>query len=463
MKIQEYKKICKYSDKVLLSKKSNYVTHAISSLHVLKEHPELIRQYSDISIKNFKKNNFFRKSIFFFLNFFSEKKNFYQKKNEKKNDKIDYLIISPLINSKFLNLKEDFYFGNIEKKLKEKLKVVLVLRNFTNIRSKKLFVKLNNKNRIILSSRSDIFSELSFVFLLLREYIYFKFNFKYFKYLSILDFASIIANLRLAKQVIEIIKITNPRIVLFTFEGHAWERVLNRAIKNYSKKILTAGYQFTVITKHQHSLFRPLKLGYNPDYIFTTGEITKKKFIDKYRRKVVAIESIGSNKFIKINKKKHLRSSVLIVPEAFESETKKMLQFSIDSANAFPNKKFIFRMHPMYSKFSILSKTILPENLIISKQNLNKDMEESRFLIFRGSAVVFQACMNNILPIYLKSKNELNFNPMLEVFPNILNIKTTTDLTKIFLNKKLNKHKLILKKFSNKFFKKSNFKFLAKI
>ena len=340
---------------------------------------------------------------------------------------------------------------------------MLVLRNFTNIRSKKLFVKLNNKNRIILSSRSDIFSELSFVFLLLREYIYFKFNFKYFKYLSILDFASIIANLRLAKQVIEIIKITNPRIVLFTFEGHAWERVLNRAIKNYSKKILTAGYQFTVITKHQHSLFRPLKLGYNPDYIFTTGEITKKKFIDKYRRKVVAIESIGSNKFIKINKKKHLRSSVLIVPEAFESETKKMLQFSIDSANAFPNKKFIFRMHPMYSKFSILSKTILPENLIISKQNLNKDMEESRFLIFRGSAVVFQACMNNILPIYLKSKNELNFNPMLEVFPNILNIKTTTDLTKIFLNKKLNKHKLILKKFSNKFFKKSNFKFLAKI
>ena len=81
MKIQEYKNICKYSDKVLLSKKSNYVTHAISRLHVLKEHPELIRQYSNISIKNFKKNNFFSKSIFFFLNFFLDKKNFYKKKN----------------------------------------------------------------------------------------------------------------------------------------------------------------------------------------------------------------------------------------------------------------------------------------------------------------------------------------------------------------------------------------------
>jgi len=463
MKIQEYKNICKYSDKVLLSKKSNYLTHAISHLHVLKEHPEVIKQYSNISIKNLKKNFFFSKIIIFFLNFFLEKKNFYKKKNEKNIDKVDYLIISPLINSKFLNLKEDFYFGAIEEKLKKKFKVAMVFRNFTNIRSKKLFRKLKNKNRIILSSRSDIFSELSFVFLLLWEYIYFKINIKYFKYLSILDFASIITNLRLAKQVIEIIKITNPRIVLFTFEGHAWERVLNRAIKNYSKKILTAGYQFTVTTKHQHSLLRPLKLEYNPDYIFTTGEITKKKFIDKYKRKVVAVETIGSNKFTKINKKKHLQSSVLIVPEAFESETKKMLQFSIDSASTFPNKKFIFRMHPMYSKFSILSKTILPKNLTISKQSLNKDMEESGFLIFRGSAVAFQACMNDILPIYLKSKNELNFNPMFEVFPNILNIKTTNDLKKIFLNKKLNKHRLILKKFSNKFFKKNNFKFLAQI
>jgi|688.fasta_scaffold257718_1 hypothetical protein len=463
MKTQEYKNICKYSDKVLFSKKSNHVTHAISHLHVLKEHPEVIRQYSNIPTKNFKKIDFFSKILIFFFYFFLEKKNFYKKKNEKKIDKVDYLIISPLINSKFLNLKEDFYFGTIEEKLKKKFKVAIVLRNFTNIRSKKLFEKLKNKNRIILSSRSDIFSELSFVFLFIWEYIYFKVNFKYFEHLSILDFASIITNLRLVKQVIEIIKITNPRIVLFTFEGHAWERVLNKAIKNYSKKILTAGYQFTVTTKHQHSLFRPLKLGYNPDYIFTTGEITKKKFINKYKRKVVAVETIGSNKFTKINKKKYLRSSVLIVPEAFESETKKMLQFSIDSAGTFPNKKFIFRMHPMHSKFSILSKTILPENLIISKQSLNKDMEESRFLIFRGSAVAFQACMNDILPIYLKFNNELNFNPMFEVFPNILNIKTTTDLKKIFLNKKLNKHRLVLKKFSNKFFEKNNFKFLAKI
>jgi len=98
MKIKEYKNICKYSDKVLLSKKSNHVTHAISRLHILKEHPEVIRQYSDISIKKFKKNNFFSKSIFFFLNFFLEKKNFYKKNYEKNIDKIDYLIITPLIN-----------------------------------------------------------------------------------------------------------------------------------------------------------------------------------------------------------------------------------------------------------------------------------------------------------------------------------------------------------------------------
>ena len=80
MKIQEYKNICKYSDTVLLSKKSNHITHAISHLHVLKEHPEFIRQYSNIPIKNLKKNNFFSKIIIFFFYFFLEKKNFYKKK-----------------------------------------------------------------------------------------------------------------------------------------------------------------------------------------------------------------------------------------------------------------------------------------------------------------------------------------------------------------------------------------------
>ena len=463
MKIQDYKNICKYSDNVLLSRKSNYLTHAISRLHILKEHPEVTKEYHSSWIKNFTKKNFLIKIFFFLLNFFLERKNFYKHQSNKPVKKIDYLIISPLINSKFLNFEEDFYFGNIEENIKKNFKTQVVFRNFTNTRSKNLFKKLKKKNRMILSSRSDIFSEFSFVFLAFKEYIFFKFNFKNFQHCSLLDFASIVTNLRLAKQIIEIIKITNPRVVLFTYEGHAWERVLNKAIKNYCNKIKTAGYQFTVTTRHQHSLFRPLKEGYNPDYILTTGEITKKIFTNRYKKTVMGVEAIGSNKFIKINKKKHLSDSILVVPEAFEAETKKMLEFSIDSSIAFPKKNFIFRMHPMYSKFSILRKIKLPKNLVISKQSLKKDMEESRFLIFRGSAVVFQACMNGILPLYLKSQNELNFNPMFDIFPNILNIKTKDDLKKIFLNKKLYKYKLILKKFSNQYFEKSNFGFLAKI
>ena len=45
MKIKYYKNLCKFCDKVLLSKKSTLYTHSITSLHVLKEHPVLLSAY----------------------------------------------------------------------------------------------------------------------------------------------------------------------------------------------------------------------------------------------------------------------------------------------------------------------------------------------------------------------------------------------------------------------------------
>ena len=136
MKIQDYKNICKYSDNVLLSRKSNFLTHAISRLHILKEHPEVTKEYHNAWIKNFIKKNFLIKFFSFFLNFFLERKNFYKHQSNNPVKKIDYLIISPLINSKFLNLEEDFYFGNIEKNIKKNFKTKVVFRNFTNSRKK---------------------------------------------------------------------------------------------------------------------------------------------------------------------------------------------------------------------------------------------------------------------------------------------------------------------------------------
>lgn len=466
MNIKEYIKICKIYDNILLSDKSSIVTHAISKLHVLKEHPETINYFTNSPFVGFIKNKYIKKILYFFFNFLIEKNFFYYNESQTTSN-LDYLIISPLINKKFLNSKEDFYFGNIESKLKNKSKnkskIYYVYRNFTEINGKFLFKSLKKKNRIILSQKSDLFSEISFLFLAFLEFLKFKFIFKKVNNISIFDFFSIIPNLRLSKQIIEIIKIKKPRIVIYTFEGHAWERVLNKSIKKFNKEIITLGYQFSITTKYQHSIFRPLKNGYNPDYILTSGNITKKKFLDSYKNLVKNVKVLGSNKLFYVNRKKNNNNHILIVPEAFFLETKKMFDFSIKASVLFPHKKFIFRPHPMFFNNASLYKQQIPRNMLISKNSLKEDLLKSKFLVFRGTAVVFQACVNNIIPIFLKNKNELNFNPMAEFFPKILNIHDEKGLSKIFCIKNIQSKNKIFKKYSKKYFKNINTNFLSNI
>jgi hypothetical protein len=458
LNISNYKKICKISDQILLSKKSRYTTCAISKLSILKEHPELLNNFN-ISYKKKIKDNLIKNFCNYFLNFFVEKKNFYKFKDKKIYNNTDILILSPLINEDHLNIKNNFYFGNIEKDLKNK-KTVIVYRNFTKKNSKNLFQNLKKKNKIILSTRSDIISEIKFFLLSISEFFFFKFNFKKKFQISFLEFFSIITNLRLTTQVLEVIKITNPKVVVFTFEGHAWERVLNYKIKNYDKRITTVAYQFTVTTRYQHSIFRPLKNSFNPDYILTTGSITKKKFIRCYNKKVRGVEIVGSNKLFKVNKKNVKENYILIAPEAFENETRKMLKFTIELSSKFPDKYFIFRTHPMYAKSLQISNKELPKNLIISKRGLETDLKVSRYLIFRGSAVVFQACINNIIPLYLEFEDKLNINPIFNKFPKVLNIRNITDINKIFNNEKILTYSSNLNKFCNEYFKKSDYNFL---
>ena len=94
--------------------------------------------------------------------------------------------------------------------------------------------------------------------------------------MSLLSFRTIVSNLRLSYQIKSLVKILKPKLILITFEGHAWERVLIKTIKGMRLNIKLGAYQFTSTTKYQHSIFRKLKKEYNPDLVLTSGEITKK-------------------------------------------------------------------------------------------------------------------------------------------------------------------------------------------
>ena len=53
--LKEYKLLCKACDKILLMKSSTKETYAIPFLHVIREHPFILKRYSNLFDK---KNNF---------------------------------------------------------------------------------------------------------------------------------------------------------------------------------------------------------------------------------------------------------------------------------------------------------------------------------------------------------------------------------------------------------------------
>ena len=108
--IKIFKKLCKKCDSLLNNNIKNIALNAISSLHVLRPHPEILRQYSFITIKkkNNNQSNFFSISLikkildFLFFIISNEKLLLYSRQTKK----IDCLIISHLINTDHLIKKK---------------------------------------------------------------------------------------------------------------------------------------------------------------------------------------------------------------------------------------------------------------------------------------------------------------------------------------------------------------------
>ena len=150
------------------------------------------------------------------------------------------------------------------------IKTLTALRNFTEKNEDQLLSKLS-KNKILLFKTTFFFKEIYFLFQVLKEFFIVNMNFKKPKikylnknFLSIVYFKSIISNLRLCSQIQLLANITNLKMVLITFEGHAWERVLIKALKDMNNNLKIGAYQFSSTTKYQHSIFRKLKKKLQP-------------------------------------------------------------------------------------------------------------------------------------------------------------------------------------------------------
>lgn len=458
---KKYTEICNYCDWLLNEEDSSVQRVSISWLHVIREHPIILSRYEPLftnlnTLQNIKRwvttvINYLR-ILYNWAQSIINNSNNVELGDFESDAPIDYLFVSHLIEGSHLNRESDFYFGNIISSLEtENLKTVSLLFNHTKISNNELRKRYSSSyRRVFLSNFLSFREEIALFFQLMRELKVLKTRSGKFKTNSLQ--AKLIKessrqcmsnssfdNLRRYYQFKELIAKYNPKNIITTFEGHAWERMLFRAAKEHSVSVQCMGYQHTSLFGLQHSVLRKLNAVYNPDVILTTGLASKKRFensnIGVDKPIVILGSSRGKDLVLSGETANGGENSCFVIPEGFDSECIILFRFSIHCSRLAPEINFIFKLHPIMSRESFVRKypefRKLPGNVRWASDNLQSDFSECRWALYRGTTMIVQACYAGLIPLYFQSRpDEMSIDLLDEVSEYKMTLTNADDFLK---------------------------------
>lgn len=455
---KEYERLTKACDFVLDKFSSNYAIMAIPWLHVLNGHPNSLYKYQHVfakrSILSAAKVLLYNISYILYKlsgSFFEFR---ISKIKDQPSRQTDILFISHFVNVKVQKNSPDFYYGELPAHLEKSKGIRTAIgmidhtpKNKTGaerakIEEDELWKFLFPKTLSFGKEISLIIQCISSFYHLLKAY----YSEKGFDKKAILReavFQSIspetFKELRIYKNVQFLIEHLKPAVLIITWEGWAWERLSIHAAKFGNPEIKCLGYQHTVLYASSHSVKKSLGQLYDPDMIFTIGNVTAGILRSANEFTHTSIISYGSQRLVKrpkeqINKIRTI--NCLVAPEGIESECLLLFTFAIESAKKMPDVNFIFRTHPVLP-FTMLSEkntslASLPSNCVVSDlKDINADFERCNFILYRGSSVALYAVLNGLRPVYYSLPAELSIDPLYLLDNWRLTVKDTEDFEKV--------------------------------
>jgi hypothetical protein len=439
-------------------------TVAIPWLHVIREHPALLEKYTHIfnalnqtqSIAHYLliKGRAFAVYLRQFIRLIKSNGRLWLS-SKKIPSSVDYLFISHLLSPSQCSNSDDFYFGDMPEKLAARgFSVAIALINHSG----RCATPIGNQwersrvTRIILSDSLSLCDEIVHYLRLRKESNRLRAEalrqsgiLERMVYLRGADEAlsnGALGALRVGSQVGRLVAQMHAKTLLFTHEGHAWERIVIATARRANPSVRCIGYQHAAVFRLQHALRRNLSSEYNPDKILTAGLVGKRQLEASPGLRGIPITILGSNRATqkrkqkspikKINQKKNIKDYVcLVLPEGIPSECHCLLNFSIACLKVLPNVRFIWRLHPVVDLRKLRSDNfqiqILPAALRISNASLESDLAQSNMVLYRGSTAAVQAVAAGLKPIYLQLKSEISINPLYEIDNYISKIKNVSE------------------------------------
>ena len=444
MNESQYQAICDACDSLLASDDSSFERVAIHHLHVIREHPTYLGIYESALAESQSLDSFLKKIVTFlrrwlgrllglFRSLFSDGSPWLASSTLPSD--ADVLFVSHLVNERFAGKATDFYFGALPEMLRKSGKtIILGLLNHTSLphSSASRLWREGKIARAIFSRELSILSEIKLLSRLVNEKVRLRrlldgtsdAQLRSIVKMAISDVLSgaTLSNLRKSEQIGSLIQELKPKIVVITFEGHAWERLVIAKSKELSPNTLCIGYAHGAIFRLQHAIRRDWSPEYTPDQIYSAGSVGRLQLSHSRNTKKVPIHVLGSTRHVSHKDRivvQHERNTCLVIPDGIISECALLFRFSIECAKRLSQVNFIWRLHPILSfeEFFSLHPELknIPKNVTLSKKLLQDDIRKSDWALYRGSTAIIQAVQSELRPIYLALEDELGLDPLYEI------------------------------------------------
>jgi hypothetical protein len=456
----KYQKVGKILTKILKKFQQNRIIFSIPYLHFVRQHPKFSFIYPEVFVNSESKDNSYslirkiNKNIKLIFQAGENKKIKLLKKKE-------VIIISNLINIDNYKTNNNHYTYDLAAILnKEKISTLTIFRNFTN-KAPNYFKKSNNK--FILPKLNYISWEIFTLIKIIKEK--YQIIIKYKKYLdninednlyffkkslNLINLIGATSSLRISTQIINIIKQTKPKVLFLPIEGHAWEKVLIRDLKEEFNNLKIIGIHFSSIINNDFTIRQNLSKTFQPDFLicnkYHNYEIIKKNNI--FRKSKILFNNLKKEKkYKKKIVKSYKEIKCLVTPELNFSEVIHFIKLVKKILNEDDSIKFTIKLHPSTPKKEIDKITKLQSKSIkLSKsKSILFEYNNHNIMMYRGSTTCFDAAMNGLWLMYY-DKDDFNINPLQGLNLNYNNFSDEFEFLKII--KKLKK----LKKKENKYF-----------
>ena len=453
MKRNEYLNLAKSCDTLLLAPDPTPERIAIAWLHIVREHPTFLQHYTDLFesagvigprfsrlVRTIMVSaGYWRQCIKWLASagnpWFATRLDLAP---------TDVLFLSHLLSSSHQDQQDDFYFGHVPADLAQTgISTSIALINHTKIHPRQLALRFVSTAvpRFILSDSLSMADEFNLRQRLVSEKQKLRTLVtdlplgleKQVAARAVVESMSsaTLGNLRIGCQVAMLVQKLQPKALVVTYEGHAYERIAFYAARSVLPNITCIGYQHAAIFQYQHAIRRKLAPKYNPDYVLTAGVVAQSQLLGSNILGAIPISVLGSTRIAKKPANSNIKSAAtrgstnverfgcVVLPEGIESECHLLFAFAIECARALPNINFVWRLHPLISFKTLLKgNRRLRErtpNIELSERTLEEDIGRCQLALYRGTTAVVQAVMGGLTPIYLQMRDEMTIDPLYEV------------------------------------------------